>query len=904
MLNSRRVWPTALFIFLLGSFSGAASAQGARPVIDLDPGVYAEGSFPRGFVSVGDRTFFTAKRFGEGRELWITDGSSAGTRLVSDIAPGVSDVRVEAATALNGGLVFVADNGGHGAELWWSDGTARGTQRLTDIAPGPDSGVPTQALSVLDGFAYFVARNSAGIGALWRSSGADGVTESVLELNPSDPLYTLGQVAVSGGRVFFVEGHLFKDGGAIYASDGTPGSVVRLLDGVIVRTRFLEFRGATWFSAIRAGKAGLWFTDGSAPGTRVLRGAPAALQSARLGLVAAHENFLYFTVNGGQANGALWRTDGTGAGTMPVADAFPDVTAISVLNTASTFGGTYLLLGSLTESALWFVRARDGRFIRIEQPDDLWLDAPTMVSVGESLYFVASQTGVNNVWQVPGNAQQMRRVTDFESRFGSGVSAGGTRTVLHDAGGYLLFSAEDDRSGQELWRSEFSPGTAQLLRDIQPDRGADGGVERLAALDDQVVFAGPGRLGGTGVWRSGGSAADTERFLDFPLYPDCYAPGVKRRPRVGGFRRIQSRLAFWVSFTTICPAGRSETWVTDGTQAGSSVIAPVGLSNAQALGDRLVGIGGNPAEIWVTDGTKLGSRPLTNLNLGVSGSLIELSAPFHGQIYFLEDDFLGEARIWRTDGTLSGTYPLVSVDPALTAAGGIVRALGQTPEAVFWMLERNSEFEVWRISPDQRVSRVAALGRSPGQYFEFTRGTALGHRLVFAFHGDDGLEPWVTDGTAPGTRQIADIGPGAQGADGEAPFGFGAFQGRLVFGANDGVHGRELWWTDGTPQGTYMARDLLPGPLGSLRWIARIDDDTLYLSARTAGTGEELWGFDGRRFTQLTEILPGSQGVDISSLVDTGDATYFTVDDGVIGRELWVLDRALPLTVPGVGQVP
>src|SRR5690606_37584636 len=56
--------------------------------------------------------------------------------------------------------------------------------------------------------------------------------------------------------------------------------------------------------------------------------------------------------------------------------------------------------------------------------------------------------------------------------------------------------------------------------------------------------------------------------------------------------------------------------------------------------------------------------------------------------------------------------------------------------------------------------------------------------------GASGVEPWRTDGTAPGTVMIADVNPGS------ASSGAGSLvvsQGVLFFTANDGVNGVEVW---------------------------------------------------------------------------------------------------------------
>ena len=126
---------------------------------------------------------------------------------------------------------------------------------------------------------------------------------------------------------------------------------------------------------------------------------------------------------------------------------------------------------------------------------------------------------------------------------------------------------------------------------------------------------------------------------------------------------------------------------------------------------------------------------------------------------------------------------------------------------------------------------------------------AVGDRVYFvADDGVHGREPWVTEGTQATTRLLADLrpGPGSSAARELTVWGD-----RLVFAADDGVHGMELWRTgvtdlDADPP---VMHELRPGPRPSSPMGLTVSNGRLFFFADDGVHGLEPWAWPiGGRF--------------------------------------------------------
>ena len=172
----------------------------------------------------------------------------------------------------------------------------------------------------------------------------------------------------------------------------------------------------------------------------------------------------------------------------------------------------------------------------------------------------------------------------------------------------------------------------------------------------------------------------------------------------------------------------------------------------------------------------------------------------------------------------------------------------------------------------------------------------MGSVLVFA--ADDGVhgtEVWRTDGTEAGTWLIEDISP----RDFYLPLYAVGVGGKVYFWHYDEFHGHELWRTDGTAAGTDIVIEFQPGPAGSLPTSVAAAKGLLYFTAPHPDFGLEPFRTDGTASgTEVFDLVPGANSGAAFGLTAAGNRIFFNANDLVHGYELWAIDLERTLLRP------
>lgn len=308
------------------------TAAGTVQIEDIYSGT--TGNAPGQFTIFGKgKVAFTAWDTNAGYELWISDTTAGGTFMLKGFGYANGGGGAEFLTPLgNGRMIFSAWDSANGRELWVTDGTAIGTQLVKDISAGTGSSLFQPQFTALgNGKALFVANDGVHGSELWVSNGAAAGTSLLKDFNAGSGGSTIANFfSMDDGRALFA----VNDGSgtsALWVSDGTAAGTIELndFDGINFNGAPKDFQklgnGKVVFLGTTATKGTeFWVTDGTVAGTKILfdlsSGSGSGITETNTLTALGNGKYVFAGDGGWPYMRELWVTDLSAAGSSMVKD--------------------------------------------------------------------------------------------------------------------------------------------------------------------------------------------------------------------------------------------------------------------------------------------------------------------------------------------------------------------------------------------------------------------------------------------------------------------------------------------------------------------------------------------------------------------------------------------------------
>ncbi len=820
---------------------------GTSMVLDTSPGIVW--SKPSIFIECNGKLFMGTEDWTNQSttdELYVSDGTTAGTSIVKKIPSIGPSSKASPIACINNKVVFTANSTANGMELWISDGTGLGTSLIKDITPGPAGSTFGAAhgatfernknFIVLNDILYFYTNTPNEGTELWRSDGTNIGTYLLKDIYLGENSSWPHNFRKINNKLVFVAND-GQHGFELWQSDGTSSGTtlfIDLVDGLegsspenILATPGLGGSpNRFFFSAVNQelGGASLGWSDLTYEGTS-LTTTQVPTEDSYPNQFTKFANSLLFTADDGTWGNQIWTTDGQEEGTLKFIDLFPNSGCMAVAHFFPT-------------------------------------------SASEIHYFIGkdAQHG-SELWQTDGTPAGTFLIKDINPGKADGVLSFPGESSKMAFGQRVLFMANDGTHGWEIWVTDGTADGTQLFVDTTPGAAGSartslsGETDLFKLPNGKVIFSFDTAAFGLEPWVTNGTPNGTLLLADIkpgPAGSSPYENFVVRGEIDSPVKRLIIEAA--------SDGTDFEPWVTDGTPAGTMLLAdmyPGNRSYPQDAGpfgptNHLILAAYTTPTLWITDGTPSGTQKVSTAFSSLNMTPISGTEEINGKFVFFGSTAANGTEFWITDGTVAGSTLLKD---SVAGAGGL--------------------------------SSPAHLVTAPNNTFA----------LYNATHNSFGREIWRTDGTVAGTFLLKDINPGIENSFILPPnFIWIPSKNGWLFTATSANEGTEIWFTDGTTTGTIRLADINSGPGSSVYTEHRFyqfPNQELWLFKATSAAGNELWVTDGTPVNtkSLGDFNPGSGDFDARAFFVFQNQYYFFGNNPDNTRDLWKSDGTTSGTV-------
>ncbi|EPX62771.1 putative lipoprotein [Cystobacter fuscus DSM 2262] len=421
-----------------------------------------------------------------------------------------------------------------------------------------------------------------------------------------------------------------------------------------------EFRGQLYFAAnFDDGRRALWKSDGTEAGTVLVKEFPVteAHMTPSVRELTASPSLLFFQAADAEHGSELWVSDGTSGGTRLLKDLTPGVegSSLSQLTALESrlvfFRNVYDPASSSSRGELWTSDGTEAGTVPVRDfPEGAEVSNAAGRLGGALLFFVRDASGTA-LWSTDGTVGGTARLTRLDAGPDSAYAS-----ELRISGGLAFFSLAEPTGDTEVWRTDGTAAGTVRLKTYGPTRGVRlldvlGSYLYLTTTSYSTQYMVLNRLPVAG--------GDSTSIFTFP---NPYASQGEAFPYVTDVSVAPQGTKIFFSFYigSSGPAPRdTQLWVTDGTASGTTLLRrPLSLSDeygspVHAVSDELVFFSAFEQESagiepWVSNGTPGGTRRLEDVRSGGDSSYPREFLRVGDRVFFSAFDETQANQLWST----------------------------------------------------------------------------------------------------------------------------------------------------------------------------------------------------------------------------------------------------------------